>query len=88
MRKLSSTLRKSEETLPSRDGARHGRCLHLRLRLDVIQRLIHRQPRDHHHLRDTQRGFAVGGFQYSGEVAEHFTGGIEGLAGVGQQGFV
>ena len=87
MRKLSSMLRKSEETLPSRGGIRHGRYLHLRLRLDVIQRLIHRQPRDHHHLRDTQRGFSVRGLQYGGEVVEHFTGGIEGLAGVGQQGF-
>ncbi len=42
MRKLSSMLKNSEETLPSRGGIRHGRCLHLRLRLDVIQRLIHR----------------------------------------------
>lgn len=31
----------------------------LRFHLNVIQRLIHRQLAQHHHLRNAQRGFAV-----------------------------
>jgi hypothetical protein len=32
----------------------------------MIQRLIHRQFPQHHHLRNPQCGFAVGGFQDGG----------------------
>ncbi len=40
-------------------------------RLDVIQRLIHRQLSQHHHLRNTQQSLAMGAFQQRGEVTEH-----------------
>jgi len=53
----------------------------------MIQRLIHRQPRNHNHLRNSQRSLAVRRLQDCGEVAEHFAGGAERFAGVGQQGF-
>ncbi len=52
----------------------------------MIQRLIYSQPRDHKHLCDTKRSFAVAGFQDCGEVAEHFAGGIEGFAVAGRVG--
>ena len=59
----------------------------LRLWFYVIQRLIHRQFPQHHQLCNANRGSALGGGERGGEVVEHFAGGAEGFAGVGQQGF-
>jgi len=54
---------------------------------DVIQRLVDGDFAEHHDLGDAQCGFAVRGVEHGGEVEEHFAGGAEGFAGVGEQGF-
>ncbi len=59
----------------------------LRNRLNVIQRLIHRQLTQHDDLCDTQRGLAVRGIQHGGEIVEHLGDRTQGLTGIGLQRF-
>lgn len=53
----------------------------------MIQGLIYGQFTQHEDLCDAQGGLAVGGVEGGGEGVEHFAGGAQGLAGVGEQGF-
>lgn len=51
---------------------------------DVVEGLVYGEFAEHDDLGDAQCGFAVGGVECGGEIVEHFAGGAEGFAGVGE----
>jgi hypothetical protein len=85
--KLMKTFVHNERNKPSYVNSYTTPFNNIKRNFNLIQRLIDGDFAEHHDLGDAQCGFAVWGVEHGGEVEEHFAGGAEGFAGVGEQGF-